>query len=370
MKYNFKETKRDKDKVEYEVEVEYEEINPFKEEVYSEMSKTIKLDGFRPGKAPREKIEQKLGTKLITESIGRLLPIVAYEIMQTQKDRPVHAPEYDLKKINEKDGIVFTFSFVNYPEVKLGDFSKIKVKRDVEEVKEDEIDSVIKSIVRSSVPPQKIKELTKVTESKKKNSKKDEETPIEDFELNDKLIKELGYKKEDTLAKMRKAVKERLVQSKEEQADNAYTSQVIEEAIKLSKFEIPDVFIDNEIKMYEDQFNSRLDELKLDQETYLKTQGSNIEKKREEWKKQAVDKISIDLVLINLANEHKDVATDEDIDFEIEKITDPEVRKQYKTDQAREYVRSVITRQRGLAKLLEIVAGKEKKKTTKKEKKD
>jgi hypothetical protein len=61
-----------------------------------------------------------------------------------------------------------------------------------------------------------------------------------------------------------------------------------------------------------------------------------------------------------LANEHDDVALDEDIDAEIQKIEDPKVQEQYKSDSAREYVRSVLTRQKGLRILFEIVEGKKK----------
>ncbi|MCA9381689.1 hypothetical protein KC678_05465, partial [Candidatus Dojkabacteria bacterium] len=366
MKYTFKEKERTKDNVEYSVTVEYAELEPFKEEVFSELSKTIKLDGFRPGKAPREKIEEKMGAKLITEALGRLLPQVAYEIMQKNEDRPVEAPHYHMGKISEKDGIDFEFHFVNYPEVKLGDFSKIKVEKKVEKITKKDVETVIKSIIRSSIPPQKIEELTKVTyeaDSKAKKSDKNEENKtIKDFELNDKLIAELGYEEEKTLEQIEKSVEERLKTVKEEQAENEYNSKIIEEAVKLSKFEIPDMFVENEIRVYEDQFNNRLQELKLDRDTYLATQGTDIEKKKKEWEKQAVEKISVDLVLINLANEHKSVATEADIDAEIDSIADPAVKEQYKTENAREYVRSVITRQRGMLKLLEIVEGKKAKK--------
>ncbi|MCA9387034.1 hypothetical protein KC669_03295 [Candidatus Dojkabacteria bacterium] len=366
MKYTVKEKERTKDKVEYSVTVEYAEIEPFKEEFFSELSKTIKLDGFRPGKAPREKIEEKIGAKLVTEALGRLLPEVAYEIMQKNEDRPVDAPHYHLGKVSEKDGIEFEFHFVNYPDVKLGDFTKIKVEKKVEKITKKDIETVIKSIIRSSVPPQKIEELTKVTYEasnvKSKKEGKPEGKTIKDFELNDALVKELGYEEEKTLDQVEKSVEERLKTVKEEQAENEYHSKVIEEAIKLSKFEIPDMFVENEVKVYESQFNDRLTELKLDRDTYLTTQGTDIEKKKEEWKKQAIEKISVDLVLINLANEHKSVATDADIDAEIDAITDPAVKAQYTNQNAREYVRSVITKQRGMLKLLEIVEGKKAKK--------
>lgn len=376
MEYKFKAVAKTKDKHEYEVKVDYKELEPFIEQEYQRLSKNVKITGFRPGKAPRAKIEAEIGSDMLMGALNKLLPEVAFQIMEQEKSKPTGAPDYDLKKVEQKEGIEFNFSFVNYPDVKLGDFSKIKIEKEEAKVTAEDIDMVIKNIVRQNLTPEKIKELTKVTETKpkKEKAKKSEEnektskkkvekevpTQIEDFELNEELIAELKMEQKN-LKEVRAEVETRLLDVKKEQIENDYTQKVLEEAIKISKFEMPISFVESEVKSMEQDFASRLQDLKLDIKTFLEAQGTSLEEKRKEWEKQSELVVGRDLVLINLANEHKLVATDEEVQAEIDTITEPQVKERYKSQSAREYVRTVMTRQKGMDKLLELVEGKEKK---------
>jgi trigger factor len=371
MKFTYKQLEKTKDLTKYEVTVEYAELAPFKEISYRILSKDVKMPGFRPGKAPREAIEARLGSKLITDSIGRLIPQVAYEVIAKEKARPVAVPEYTLDIIDVKEGIKFFFEFVDYPAIELGDFSKIKVKKEEPEVKPEDVDMVVRNIIRSTLSSEKIKELASSTPAKKKEEEKDttdkkedtkteveEEKPKsvmnEDFELNDALIAELKYD-EKNLEEIRKSVTGKLKEIKDQQKENEYIDNVIREAVKLSKIEIPNLFIKRELDSTERQFMERLKQINLDTDTYLATQNSSIDKKREEWKKEAEERVGVDLLLIAIADKNKEVASDEDIDKEIESVQDPALKNQYENENAREYVRTVITRQRGLKTLLDQV---------------
>ncbi len=372
MDYTFKKISEDKNKTEIEVKVDFKEFEKAKEKSLAILGKDVKIEGFRPGKAPQNLIEAKLGSKLVTESIGRLMLDVAYDIIEKEDFKPVKQPEYDLKKLDAKEGVIFSFIFTNYPKVELGDFSKIKAKREEVVVSEKDIEDVIKSVVKSGVKPERLKELTKVTEVKAAPHKHDHadheghdhdhthdhKHDDIDFELNDKVIEELGYEKEKTLDDVKEAVKERLKDLKKQQAEEKYTNAVVEEAIKLSKFDLPDVFIDPEVEHSEKHFTERLEDLKLDVNAYLATQGKKIEDLREDWKKQATERVSIDLVLINIAMQNDLMPSDEDIQAEIDLITDPSQKHQYDNDGGREYIRTVLARRKGLVKLMETVEAK------------
>ncbi len=397
MKYDYKNTLDTVDKKEYEVTLEYSELDTFIEISYKILAADVKIQGFRPGKAPRDLIESKLGAKLVTDALGRLLPTATYEIIEKEKDRPVEAPAYDLKEMDKEKGIKYSFSFVNYPTIKVGDIKKIKVEKKEAEITEDDIESVIKNVVRSSLSIEKIKELTKVKEEsatssqptaknkKAKESKEEqahahdehdhnhdhsdhdhthqhshEEKPVEavDFELNDALIQELKYEKEKTLEEVKKSVKAKLTEMKKQQVEDEYANKIVDEVVKISDVKVPKLFLTREVENTENQFSERLKELKLDVETYLQTQGSNLEQKRKEWEEQAKKRIAIDLLLINIADQNGGVAKDEEIENEISAIEDPKVRNQYESKNAREYIRTVMTRQKGLKKLLEMVEAK------------
>lgn len=395
MNYTHKQTHNDVNKTEYEVTVPFIELKPFEEEAYKVLSKDVKIEGFRPGKAPKATIVAKLGTKLLNESIGRLLPQVAFDIIQKENMQPISTPDYEVTKISAEEGITFKFWFTNYPTVKLGDFSKIKVKKEEVKTTDEDIDSVVKSIVRSGVKPERIRELTKVTEgetakekikdqkSKNKNAHSHDDHDHShdghdhhhdhdhgdhththedkgnfDFELNDALIAELGYEKEKTLKDVRESVKQRLTEMKQQQAEEKYMSEVVEEAIKLSKFDIPERFIKSEVEAAERDFANRLNELKLDRDLYLSTQGQTYEKKLKDWEEQAKKRVSADIVLINIAMQNDQLPLEEDIDNEINTIQDASVRSSYDTDSGRQYIRGVLTKQRGLNHLMEKVKNK------------
>ncbi len=361
MKYIHKKIKNGKDGVSFEVKLDFSELEPFRQEAYKKLSSKVKVPGFRPGKAPKSKVEPLIATDVLDEALGKLLSQIAYEIIIEQKARPLDTPKYEVKKLSAKEGIEFIFTYVNYPTIKHGDYSKIKVTKQSPEVKDTEVEEVIKSIINSSIKPEKIKELAKTKEIVEKHTTgsgkdaKEHEHIKLDFELNDKLVKELGYEKEKTLKDVKEMVKTRLLNIKSEQLLNEYNAKVLDEALKLAKFEIPSILIEGEVKRQEDIFSTRLKELKLDTNTYLTTQKTSIEQKRKEWEEESVKQISIDLLLISLAEEKGEVATDEDVQKEIDSISDPQTKSQYNSSRAREYVRTVITRQKGMKRLLEKI---------------
>ncbi|GAB4284096.1 MAG: trigger factor [Candidatus Dojkabacteria bacterium] len=374
MKYDYKVITKTKDKHEFEVTVDFKELDPFIDRAYEKLSKDVKIAGFRPGKAPKEKIMAKIGSDVSLMALNALLPEVAFEIMQKENSRPTAPPQYDLKKVNEKDGIIFTFTYVNYPEVTLGDFSKIKVEKDKVEVKDEDVDNVIRSLIRQNLKPERLAEVTGVDpnakkeaakqtrkeetkEGKKANLKKKKEKEVDNFdtfELTDELVKEIniGY---ENLAQVREEVRKRLEEVRKENVEQDYLQKIIEEAIKLSKFEIPVSFIEGEVKLAEQEYMERIHDLKLDLSTFLASQGKTIEDLRKEWAEAAKKRIGRDLVLIKLANDAGKVATDEDVQKEIDMITDPKVKAKYKSQSAREYIKTVITRQRGMDILVDKV---------------
>lgn len=354
--YTFKQTKKTTDETSYTVTIPYARFEKEKDEVFEKLAQDIKLPGFRPGKGPKDVIEEKLGMKLYSEALNQVIPEITYEIIVKEKLNPISAPEYDVKHIDKTKGIEYTFTFTEYPEVKLGDFSKITVKKDEITVTDKDIEEVIKNVVRSSLKPEELKEFEKKSSTQKKDEKE------VDFELSDKLVEKLGYEEEKTLADLKKSVKKRLEEMKKSQIESNYHNAIIAKAIELSDFTIPKVLLEQEIKNLEKDYTSRLEELQLNIEEYLKSQNTSLEEKRKEWRKIAEERIGSDLILITIANKENVLPTDEDVQKEIDKIEDESVRKQYESENARSYVKTVITKQRGAEKLIEKVDKKDSKK--------
>ncbi|HZT56893.1 MAG TPA: trigger factor [Burkholderiaceae bacterium] len=107
------------------------------------LSRTVKADGFRPGKVPMSVVAQRYGYSVHYEVMNDKVGQVFSEAVNEAKLRVAGAP-----KISEKEGapegeVAFDAVFEVYPEVKLGDLSATQVERVSTEVTEAAIDKTV-----------------------------------------------------------------------------------------------------------------------------------------------------------------------------------------------------------------------------------
>lgn len=366
----YKQIEKVKNRYKFEVEVDYKEFEVEREKALTRLAGNVKIAGFRPGKAPKDAVEKEVGYNAYLEAVNKILPRAALEVVEKENLNPISSFKYDLKDLDKDKNISFTFEFVNQPEVKFDDFKKIKLEYVEPKLEKDEADSVIKNIIVSSLPREKWeKNIIKKSVAKGKKSKDgkkpeedhhhDDSQPHnhlhegEDLQITDELVEAIGYQEDKTYDGLRKQVEETLVKVKKEDADNAFAGRVIEEAIKISDFEVPEDFIQREVEHKESHFNERLKELKLDPDMYLKTQGTTLDELRKNWRNEAERAVKTDLLLINLGTTENLTPTEKEIDEQIEKFQDPRVKEQYKSLDNRDYLKSALTRDRALLKLIE-----------------
>jgi len=272
---------------------------------------------------------------------------------------PISHLHYDLKELDKEKGVIFTFEVVTQPVINPDDFKKIKVEEPSLEIKDKEIEDVIKNMVRNNVPEEKIT----FKEAKKEKAADDKSEPeLRDFDLTDDLVKELKYEDSKTLAELQNNVKETLISLKKQQSETEYTNKVLEEAVKVAGFHVPHEMVDEQVEGLEEDFKARLKQIKLSLENYIQTQGTTIEDMRNHWAADAQARIASDLMLVNLAVKDGLVATEAEVEAEIEKMEDKTLRARYKNQSNKDYLRTIMTRERGLARLIDIVKGKETKK--------
>jgi trigger factor len=114
-----------------EIEEDYAAINSHMDEAFKEVAKEAKIDGFRPGKIPREVFEKKFGKEVIIESAANIAMNKAYQAaIADKKLEPVDYPRnVELKKLKENEPLVFTLDVDVIPEVKLGKYKGVKVDK-------------------------------------------------------------------------------------------------------------------------------------------------------------------------------------------------------------------------------------------------
>ena len=117
------------------------------EKAYKKAIKKIKIDGFRPGKAPKNVFLKKYGeTNLWIDAADIVLEDAYREVLEDAKDLDIVArPEISLKSIDDKK-VEFLFTLTLKPEVKLGKYKKLGVKKEDVKVSKEEVENAILSL--------------------------------------------------------------------------------------------------------------------------------------------------------------------------------------------------------------------------------
>ena len=109
------------------------------DKAFAAKQKTVKVDGFRKGKVPREIFEKKFGKEaLFIDAADMVLQEAYFKVMEESKLIPVVQPEVNLKSLDET-GVEFTFKIVTKPEVKVNKYKGLNVKPGKVEVTDEEV---------------------------------------------------------------------------------------------------------------------------------------------------------------------------------------------------------------------------------------
>ncbi len=134
---------------EIEIKVEGKEWKEALDKAFKEANKKAKIDGFRPGHAPKEVFIKKYGEQALYMDAAEAVVDGAYEKMLKENEKDledlVARPDVQVKDING-EGVTFNFVLTMRPEVKLGDYKKINVKREKAKVTAEEIEDTIENI--------------------------------------------------------------------------------------------------------------------------------------------------------------------------------------------------------------------------------
>ena len=134
-------------KFEVEVELEKEAWKAAQEKAFDKLAKQVKIDGFRPGKAPKDIFVKHYGMEgLLYEASNKAIEAAYDKMIEENKDLEIVAqPMVDITKVDEKE-IEYKFILTLKPEVKLGKYTGLKAKKETVKVSKEEVDNSIKEM--------------------------------------------------------------------------------------------------------------------------------------------------------------------------------------------------------------------------------
>lgn len=114
--------------------------------VFEITRKEVKVDGFRKGQVPKEMYIKKFGIEsLYMDAVDAAIPVAYNKMLKEQKLIPVVQPKVDIKDINE-ESITLEFIVITQPEVKLGAYKNLKIKKEEAKVTEKEVKEEIEEV--------------------------------------------------------------------------------------------------------------------------------------------------------------------------------------------------------------------------------
>ncbi len=125
------------------VDLPKEQVETEVEKKLSELAKTVRLDGFRPGKVPPRVVRQRFGDQVRQEVYGDLIQKSFYEAVQQSEVMPVGDPSIDLRDTGEEGGLSYTATFQVMPEIELADLAGKEVTKPVAEVTDADVEEMI-----------------------------------------------------------------------------------------------------------------------------------------------------------------------------------------------------------------------------------
>jgi len=119
------------------------EINHEVENRLKKLSRTVKADGFRPGKVPMSVVAQRYGYSVQYEVMNDRIGQAFSQATNEAQLRVAGAPRITQKEESPEGQMAFDATFEVYPEVKVGDLAAAEVERVGTEVTEAAIDRTV-----------------------------------------------------------------------------------------------------------------------------------------------------------------------------------------------------------------------------------
>lgn len=389
-------TKLPHSEIEVKVIVSWDEWKKYLDQAISELSKDVKIPGFRPGKAPKDMVEKKVGKGNILQNAAEKTIQKTYtDILVKDKIDAIGQPKAEILKLAEENDFEYKIVTAVIPEVSIKDWKNAikkineKFKKETIEIREEEVEKEVKkiaesraklitvnreakngdnvlvnfSVLRNGVPIENgtsenhplilgkgvfipgFEENVvgmKENEEKKFNLKFPDEYHEKSLagkeaefrlrlnlvqerqipEINDNFASSLG--KFENLEKLKSSIKDGMKKEKELESKEKRRIEFLDEIIKLSNVDIPQVLINQELHKMKSEFEIQLSQMGMNLDSFLEKMSVTGKKRTEEdlkneWRPQAEKRVMSALILESIAKNQEIKVENEKIEEEMNK---------------------------------------------------
>ncbi len=302
---------------EVKAEIPAEVLAKYREEALKEMQRDAKLDGFRPGKAPIERILQIYGEPAVLRhaaqhAIEHELP----ELLAAQNLLIIESPRVTTEAPETGKPLKFSARAALAPKVELPDYKKIAKKitgaKEEISVTDDEHTQALTHLRRERARIDKIEAGTdaqKAAEEAKALAEAD--LPA----LDDVFVQSLGY---ESTEKFSEALRTNIKTEKEMQAGEKRRAALLDELVKASKINYPAALREYELDDMEARMQEDISRLGMTFEAYLAQMKKTREQIRADWNDAADKRAKVRLILTEIARKENVEPDQKVLDHELE----------------------------------------------------
>ena len=139
--------KLENSKVEVICDLEQQAWKEFQDKAFAKLAANLEVKGFRKGKVPTDIAKKHIDTgSIFNEAINLSLQPSFEEVLREEKLQPFARPSVDVTKVSDTE-LQLKFVIVLAPEVKLGAYKGLGIKKEAVKVEEKEIDAEIEKLV-------------------------------------------------------------------------------------------------------------------------------------------------------------------------------------------------------------------------------
>ncbi len=133
------------------VQVPAAQVDEAVEQRLKDLARRVRMDGFRPGKAPLPVVRQRYGEQARDEVVGDLIQRTYVNAVTEQKLRPAGGPRITEVDMIAGEGLRYVAEIEVYPEITLADLSAIAIERPKAEIGEADVDAMIENLRKQRV---------------------------------------------------------------------------------------------------------------------------------------------------------------------------------------------------------------------------
>lgn len=368
-------------RVRLSVEVPFEEFTPHLTQAYQQVGAQVKVPGFRPGKAPRAVIDQRVGKDTIyAQAIDNALPRKIAEAYSENEIRALGRPEVDFEspELSEDKPFSFTVEVDVAPEINLPDAAELTVTVDSTNITDEQVAEEIENLrlrfgtlktvdreaatgdfviidLRATIDGEEVEGgsttgmshevgggdllegLDEALVGMKADDTKTFVSPLAggdragedaDVEVKVNTVKERELpeldddfaqlaSEHDTLDELRDATREQLSKRAEATQMQQVRERAADALVEAADIPVPEAVVEDDVKHRREHLSEQLSGMGADLETYLSSQGQTVEEFEAELKETAATGLRRQLILDKVAELNEVQVSSEQLTGEI-----------------------------------------------------